>query len=118
MAHIFLRKNRWSRYTITILQSDGTNYVYEANDVIRVKIGREGSTPLLDLSSKAASANGSTVAAANPCAVSIYPDDIALLDAGVYEMEAIVVDDTDDQPKHVNSFPVVVIDTQTGNTGL
>jgi len=115
MSLLIGRRRRDCSWTITIYQTDGTLYRYTAADNIRVKVGREGAVPTLDFSSSAASANGSTVTAANPCTVVVRAADFDLLSRGVYELEIAVVDDSNaDQINHVQSHVLTVLDTQAG----
>lgn len=119
MSLLVLQRRRDSSFDITIVESGGTDYVYVANDVIRVKIGREGAAPILDLDSAAATANGSSVSAANPCTVTLRAADAELLSRGIYQLEISVVDDSDDdQIKSAQTHVVCVVDTQTGDVGL
>ena len=116
---ITLWRGRDCDFTVTIMESDGSAYSYVASDVIRIKVGREGSVPILDLSSKAASANSSTVSAANPCALLLRAADVDLLARGFYEFEISVVDDSDsDRIKHVQSHVVLVQETQKGSVSV
>ena len=113
--------NRVCEKTYTITDADSNNVTIGAGDVVRVKIGRAGSTPILDLDSAAASANGSTVAAANPCNVYIAATDLnrTLFTPGVYDLEVGVVDDSDnDKFKFAGHHVFVLTDTQLGDVGL
>jgi len=119
MSLLIARRSRDCSWTITVYQTDDTLYRYVASDNIRVKIGREGSVPVLDFSSSAPSVNGSTVSAANPCTVDVRAADFDRLDRGIYEMEVAVVDDSDnDKVKHAQSHILTVLDTQTGAAGV
>jgi hypothetical protein len=104
--------------TITVTESDGSNTVFAAGDVFRLKIGRDGAAPLLDLDSKAATANGSGCTAANPTTLTLDRRDVTM-PAGVYDIEALIVDDSDsDQPKQADKGVLTVVETQAGDTGL
>lgn len=111
-----LYKNRTTRETITVTDADGDNVDFESGDTFRVKIGRTGAAPLLDLDSDAASANGSTVQAANPSIVVLDQDDVETLSAGVYDCEVSIVDASDgNRIKHADKGVCVVHGTQAGS---
>ncbi len=112
-------RNRWHCFDLTVTDADGANVVFVAGDVIRVKMGRSGVTPILDMDSAAASANGSTLAAANPSRFNIVPGDTALFTAGSYDIEVSIVDDSDnDNIKHAITGVFVVHESQLGDVGL
>jgi hypothetical protein len=90
---------RYSQHEILIGESDGDDASIASNDNVRIKIGREGQTPLLEVESDAATANGSRCTAANPTVLSLAAADLAF-QAGLYDIEALVVDTSDsDRPK-------------------
>ena len=89
---------------------------FSAGDVFRVKIGRDNETPLLDLDSAAASANGSSLTAANPTTLTLNEDDMTM-DAGLYSLEAAIYDLSDTAIKHADKGTLTVIETQTGDVG-
>lgn len=113
-------RGRWKCFTLTVTDANGANVVFAAGDVIRVKIGRSrGDVPVLDMDSAAASANGSTLTAANPTTFNLVPADATLFTAGSYDIEVAIVDDTDsDYIKHAITGVFVVHDTQLGDVGL
>ena len=112
-------RRRDIQFAITIVEADGDNYVWVATDVIRVKVGRKGAAPLLDLSSKAASDNGSTVSQSNPVTMQLAAADITLLPRGFYEFEISIVDDSDqDRIKHVETHVLHVIETMSGAVSI
>lgn len=86
------RRGRTSDFVVTLTDTDGTNSTISVGDVVRVKIGRTGATPILDLDSAAPSDNGSTVGGSNPVALHIDQVDMSLFDPGIYDMEVSVVD--------------------------
>mgnify|MGYP003136913972 CR=1 FL=1 len=111
-------KKRQCNETITILDAAGAEVVLASTDQIRLKIGRAGETPVLDLSSNSASSNGSTVARANPCAVRLDQDDLDF-SPGAYDVEVSVVDDSDgDAIKHANKGSFILHNTQLGSVSL
>lgn len=112
---INLWRSRDCDFTVSIYLSGDNLYAYATGDVIRIKIGREGSQPLLELSSKAPTTNESSVSRANPTTVSLRAADVDTLKRGFYELEVSVVDDSDnDKIKHVQSHVVLVQDVQAG----
>ena len=119
MALATVRRGRDEDFTITITESNGNNYAWAANDVIRIKIGITGETPVLDLSSKQASGNGSSVSKANPTTVELRAADTTLLRAGAMDLEVLVVDDSDnDRIKHAQTHVLAVLESMGGNTGI
>ena len=106
-------RRRTAAYEITITDADGVAVTFAAGDKVRVKIGRNGETPLLDLSSAAASANGSTLTAANPTQLYLAQGDAAAT-AGVYDIEASIVDSSDSKIKHAETGVFVLHDTPLG----
>lgn len=108
---------------ITIKDSASATVVPGVNDVVRIKIGRTGQTPLLDLDSAAASAGGSTVLKNTPSSgvnrVQISQTDMDALAPGVYSFEVSLVDNADAQAiKTVDHRVLVVRSTMTGDVGL
>jgi hypothetical protein len=118
--HFLLYKNRKVTHTFTMLDAAGVLIVIAAGDVVRLKIGRDSGTPLLDLGSDSASASGSTVQAANPSDVAFAPGDTGLFTAGIYSVELLVVDEseTGDPPKHAEKGVCTVIETMGGEVGV
>jgi hypothetical protein len=64
----------------------------DAGDVIEVRIGRNGSPALIEISSAGPTANGSTCQQNNPCVVVFHEDDVSELHAGNYDLEIVLVD--------------------------
>ena len=107
-------RKRTCTFQVTANDADGTATTF-LNDVMRIKIGRDGSAPLLDLDSVVASANGSTVSAANPTTVRLDQDDLDIT-PGILEFEVGIVDDQDsDAFKHVEKGSIALHPTQTGD---
>lgn len=104
-------QRRTCRLVVTILGADGTPEVLsdKGGDVVRVKIGRAGAAPTLDLSSESPTPNGSTVTASNPATVVLDEDDMTMM-PGVYDLEVGVVDDDqDDAFKHAEKGTLAVL---------
>lgn len=116
---ITLFRNRVTRETLTLTDADGAAIEFEENDVMRLKIGRAGKTPLLDLDSKAASAGGSSMTEANPSTVVFSATDTGSLKPGTYAAEVSIVDNSDSgRIKHADTGICVVLETQGGDVGL
>ena len=92
-------RNRKNVFEITIGEADGDDVVVAAGDNIRVKIGRGNQTPLLEVQSDIATANGSVCTLANPTEVTLAAADLTF-QAGLYDIEALIVDASEsDAPK-------------------
>lgn len=118
MSLVSLRKRRDCAITITITETDGSAYEWIASDAIRVKIGKAGKVPLLDLTSAEDTAAGSGISQANPTTVVIRAADTANFPIGVLDMEVLVVDDSDqDKVKHAEFHEVAILDTPLGGVG-
>lgn len=104
---------------ITITDEDGDNVSISGSDAIRVKIGNGKDTPLLDLDTVAATANGSSLTLANPTRLRLDQSDLSGIPAGVYDIEVSVVDNSDSQKiKHAESGTFALHDTPGGDVGL
>ena len=106
-------RRRTASFDVTITEADGTAVVLTVGDAIRLKIGRAGSVPLLDLTSDAPSANGSTLTAANPTRLYLTQAD-ATASPGVYDVEVSVVDASDGKIKHADSGVFALHETPLG----
>lgn len=107
-------RRRTSAHQITITDGGGNNVVIRAGDAIRVKIGKTGRTPILDLTSDSNTPNGSSVSLANPSTLRLDQDDMTF-EAGVYSIEVAVVDSNDSNViKHAETGSFVLIDTPLG----
>ena len=85
---ILAYKRRRCIFDVTLNDADGEPIVLAANDIVRVKIGRGGANPKLDLADNAATANGSTVSHANPARVTITAADLGDdIEAGTWPIE-------------------------------
>lgn len=92
-------RNRKSTHQILIGEADGDDAEIASNDNVRIKIGQAGQTPVLEIESDAATANGSQCTAANPTVLTLAAADLSF-QAGIYDIEALVVDTSDgDKPK-------------------
>lgn len=85
-------RRRKSIHQITIGEADGDDVTVAANDNVRIKIGRAGDlTPILEIESDAATANGSVCTAANPTELTLFGADLTA-PAGIYDIEVAIVD--------------------------
>lgn len=97
-------QGRTRDFTLTLYEADGTTGVaLAAEDVVRVKIGLRGATPLLDLDSVAATSNGSlvtitSIVAPAVCTLRLAQGDLSSLFPGAYDLEVSVVDDSETAP--------------------
>jgi uncharacterized protein with beta-barrel porin domain len=88
-------RRRKSVHQITIGEADGDDVVVAANDNVRIKIGRAGDlTPILEIESDAATANGSVCTAANATELTLFGADLTA-PAGIYDIEVAIVDTSD-----------------------
>ncbi len=108
-------RNRTADEQITFYDVDGEEIVIANGDKVRIKIGRPGELPLLDIVSGTPLAGSSQVSAANPATLRLAQDDTADLQPGHYELEASIVDHADsDFIKHAESGVLHLLDTQLG----
>lgn len=98
-------RGRTRDHSITLYETDGsTGIVLSATDVVRVKVhSGNAQTPGLELLSGESTANGSTVTVVQLTAPANVTLRIAQADTtawvlGVYEVEVIVVDDSETAP--------------------
>ena len=118
MTLILAQKNRKLVRDVQLTDANDSVIEIVEADTLRLKIGRSGQTPLIDLSSAAASDNGSTITinhSSDTHRVSIAAADMDLLEHGVYSFELALVDSADgDAIKHVDYQVMVVQATQLG----
>lgn len=114
---ILLYRRRQKELSITIYAPDDSVVPVNNDDVVRIKIGRAGAAPLLDLDSVAASANGSTVTKANPTSVTLAAADVTLLPPGTYEIEAAIYESDDGKIRGTRPGIVHIVDTMSGEVG-
>lgn len=95
--HIF--KNATREFTINLFEDDGTTESnLQAEDEVRVKIGRGTGTPSLDLSSFETESGGSTItftAGTNDVVLKVCQADIRDLEPGAYDCQVLVVDNSE-----------------------
>lgn len=110
-------RNRFSGpFSITIGEADGDDVTVAANDVVRFKVGRGNETPLLDVGSDAATANGSTATAGNPTVVSLVAADLSF-PMGVYDCEVSIWDTSQTVLKKAERGCFLLRESMGGNVG-
>ena len=112
--HLVADRLRFNQFSITIGEADGDDAVVAASDIVRVKIGRLGDTPLLEVQSDVATANGSVTTAANPTVLSIEGPDLPFK-AGIYEVEASIWDTNEGRLKKVERGVFQLRDSMGGD---
>lgn len=122
---IHIRNRRTRQYAIDLFESDGsTAVVLAADDVVRIKIGANGETPTLDLSSITPTENHSKVtftAGTNDVVLTLAQDDVAALGVGAFDVEVAVVGNSETEPpnaiKHAESGVLFVHPVPGGEVG-
>jgi hypothetical protein len=112
-------QQRTSRESITFKDASGGTATLAANDKVRIKIGRSGQTPLLDVVSGSNLSGGSYVTKANPAILELVGGDLApsIIQPGSYDIEACVVDSADSSRiKLAEQGVFTLIGTQGGGT--
>jgi hypothetical protein len=105
-------------HEIEFTDADGEAVAIGSNNV-RIKIGRAGATPILDIRDGTDLGGGGNVTRANPAVLTLYRDDISasIIKPGVYDIEAYIVDATDDNKiVHAESGVFKLIDGMRGAT--
>lgn len=117
-VYLVAYRHRSHAWDVTITDASGSAVVFETGDVFRVKVGRSGEQPILDLDSLGTTSKGSGCTAANPSRVTIHQDDL-LVPAGAYDVEVDIVDKSDGSKiKAADKGVLTVIDTQLGDVGV
>ena len=122
---IVAEQGRTQDFTITIKQADGGYLQLAETDVVRMKIGRGGTT-VLDLDDKAVTTNKSGITIISRgngssvhCSVTVRLAQADLADmSGFYRAAVLVVDDSETAPanaiKPADVGSVVVVGTKLG----
>lgn len=113
--NIEIYRRRRCIFTFTITDVNDDLVTLQAGDVVRVKIGRAGATPVLDLESTGPTANGSTVTFANPSTVTLDADDVTLLAPGIWDMEGALYQSAQGETLHAIEGTLTVYDTMLGD---
>lgn len=100
---------------LTLKDSTGATATLGSGDKVRVKIGRNNETPIIDMTSDSATGNGSSVTATNPSTLSIKAADLTNVSVGAYDLEVAIVDASQSNAcKSVEHGSFILRDTQTG----
>lgn len=109
-------RNRTRTFQVSVKNAAGSEVDFD-NDVMRIKIGRDDQTPILDLDSVSGSTNGSTVSGANPTTVRLDKADLDIFPQ-ILNFEVGVVDDVDNNTfKHAEKGVIAILPTQRGDVG-
>lgn len=118
-------RNRTIDLLLSLYESDGsTPFVLAANDNVRVKIGRGTDSPLIEVDRDASPAGSKTTFAAgsNSVTLRIAQGDTANLAAGSYDLEVLVIDDSESSPpdaaKHVQYGVFSLLPTMGGDISI
>lgn len=113
---ITARNRRDPIWDFTVFESNGTTEVSLAtDDVVRVKIGTLGETPLLDLSSIGDEVT--FTAATGDCVLELSRSQVASLGAGAWDVEVCVFDESEDKLRHAESGVLFVFESMLGEVG-
>lgn len=125
MFELTIHRGRTEQWTATLTTAAGGNVTLAEADVVRFKLGRGLSAPLLDLDNVATAAGSLvTVTQLNPgqYTLRVAQDDTASLAPGDYDAEVIVVDSSETAPanaaKHVEYGIVHLLPSMAGDVGL
>lgn len=103
-AHI----GRTCDFSFVVYEADGTTPIQlKSTDKVIFKVGTNGQTPLIDLKSGVASANGSSVAfsvGTGDCTLHLAQGDVSLLAAGAYDGEITVLDTASSLPDNTVKY--------------
>lgn len=118
MSFLITARNRRAReWDIVLYESNGTTeLVLAADDVVRIKIGVPGESPVLDLSS-IDDAEITFTAGTGDCVLKLTAAQAAELGVGAHEVEVLVFDESEDKPKHAESGVMYVFETMLGEVG-
>ena len=115
MGLLTIFNNRDSTVQITVCDTAGNAVALAANDFLRVKIGKEQNTPVLDLKSGVPSTNGSSFPTSNPFVLTLKRADIAIFNRGIWNLEVSLFDDSASHFYFAQEFQLEVRGTQAGD---
>lgn len=118
--HITAYQSRDTTERITLRDANGASITLLEADRIRLKIGRAGKTPLLDMLG-GTNLNDASLTNVNPTTLKLSAASLApaIIKPGVYDIEVSVIDTADsNRLKHAESGVFALIGTQLGGTGL
>jgi len=114
----YAERNRKCVFEVPIGEADLDDALIASDDNVRVKIGRNGQAPLLEIQSASATDNGSICTAANPTIVTIAAGDMTFA-AGIYDMEVLIIDKSEaNAPKKAETGVFVLRESFGGDVGL
>ena len=105
---------RKSVHVITIGEADGDDVVVAANDIVRIKIGRLGKAPILEIASDVATAEGSICTAANPTELTLMGADLSF-QTGIYDIDATIYDTSEGKAKKVENGVFILRESMLGD---
>jgi hypothetical protein len=109
-------KRRTGRALISVVDSSGNKIrIFDTNH-IRVKIGRSGLRPILDLNDEVATSNGSYVTNENPILLHIDSADL-VFPAGIYDIQVSVLDNLDAENMSFLSRGRFILHNSVSGTG-
>ena len=113
---VIAHQRRSSQESITLTFPIGQSL--GASDKVRLKVGRPGKAPQMDIVGGTPLSGGTTLTNTNPAILSIDQDDVSAESfvPGNYDLEVSVVDATDgDRIKHAETGVFVLMPTQLGS---
>ena len=99
---------------VTLRNASNDPISISPGDHIRVKIGTEQNSPILDMVGATATSNGTIFQNTNPFTIMFHRDDVALLGKGIHQMEVLVYDDSAADAFHAEDFQLEVRGTMGG----
>ncbi len=105
---------RKSVHVITIGEADGDDVVVAGNDIVRIKIGRLGKAPILEIASDVATAEGSICTAANPTELTLMGADLSF-QTGIYDIDATIYDTSVGKAKKVENGVFILRESMLGD---
>lgn len=116
-------KGRTRDFEVSLVEADGTTaFTLSGDDTVRVKIGKTGSEPILDLDSTTDESgySGISFTPGDSTATVRLGTDTDSMTPGAYNIEVMVVDNSDDAPpdavKHAQSGIFYLFGTLSGDT--
>lgn len=109
--HITAYQRATTKESITLKDAAGDAVELNASDKVRVKIGRAGEAPKLDITSGTDLGGGSSVTAENPATLTLDEDDLGIdtIKPGIYDIEVGIIDSGDQNRYKPADFGVFVL---------
>mgnify|MGYP001600201667 CR=1 FL=1 len=95
-------------------EADGDDVVVANNDIVRIKIGRLGKSPILEIASDDPTDEGSTCTAANPTELTLMGADLPF-QAGIYDIDATIFDTSEAKAKKVENGVFILRESMLGD---